>query len=273
MRYVDTSHLPRLAQVDPLDNAAAEISGLADAEQRSAYIDARADLWGTLRTALWGLGSCKCWFSEAILQHQQGHVEHYRPKKKVAATAHPGYWWDAFDWKNFRFAHPTVNLRVTDYLTGKLAGKGTYFPLRNQDARANSKAEEIHEEPVLLDPTRAADCRLLCFDSANGRARPRFSEGADAWKHRRAQASIEYYHLNEPTWTVQRKDLMDEVAAICDEAIAIKSEVPLDAHAYETCLARLVERIGPMSEFSAAAYQVTREKGLIEQLFPLPSSD
>ena len=103
-------------------------------------------------------------------------MEHFRPKRRLSGAGHSGYWWGAFDWTNLRLAHPTVNRRVTDYLSGKKAGKGCYFPLRDEEQRAECKEDEINEEPILLDPMRAQDCKLLCFDSENGKPVPRYSK-------------------------------------------------------------------------------------------------
>lgn len=268
MRHIAKSHLQRLVDLRALEKACEDIAAIADPELRAQFIDDNAKLWSELKPALWNLGCCKCWYSEAVLQQQEGHVEHYRPKKRVASTKHSGYWWDAFDWTNLRLAHPTVNMRVTDYLTGQKAGKGTYFPLQDPDSRANDKVAEEEELPVLLDPTVSGDCRLLCFESSSGRPIARFSEAEDPWNHRRAKESIEYYHLDEGTWNFKRKDLMDEVRILCDRIIAA---LDVDETLYEQLLAELMEYIHPFSEFSSAAYQVAREKGIIERLFPLPA--
>src|SRR5262245_37285233 len=113
MRYINKRHLQRLGNLRALNQANSEITQITDENERSSYIDDHAGDWAKLRNALWTLGCGKCWYSEAQLQQQQGHVEHFRPKKRVAAADHCGYWWDAFDPDNLRFAHPTVNTRVT----------------------------------------------------------------------------------------------------------------------------------------------------------------
>jgi hypothetical protein len=273
MRYINKKHLQRLANLRQLNAAHEAMCQIHNEDERTAFIDAHMSEWGDLRYALWTLGCGKCWYSEAVLQYQQGHVEHFRPKKKVATEKHCGYWWDAFDAGNLRFAHPTTNIRVTDYLTGQKAGKGTYFPLKNPSARATDKVTEQYEEPVLLDPTVAGDCRLLCFDTSSGTPIASFSESEDAWKHKRAVASIDYYHLDEGTWNYQRKDLIDEVATLCDEIIAVASAPFVDQNKYDALLSDLLVYLEPFSEFTAVAMQVIREKGLIEKLFPVPGID
>jgi hypothetical protein len=163
-----------------------------------------------------------------------------------------------------------VNLRVTDYLTGKKTGKGSYFPLRDGNNRAETELEESREEPLLLDPACSSDCKLLCFDSENGRPISRYKPEEDAWRNERARASIEYYHLDEATWNVKRKDLMDEVSVLCDRILENAATGADRFDQYEALLAELLRYLDPFSEFTSAAYQIAQEKGILEHVFPVP---
>ncbi|MBL4781252.1 MAG: hypothetical protein JKX92_03330 [Porticoccaceae bacterium] len=259
MRHINNRHLRRLVDVSQAENAKAECDGL-DAVARGGYIDANGDSWSYLKPGLWQLGSMKCWYSEALLQEQEGHVEHFRPKKKLHGAKHGGYWWRAFDWTNMRLSHPTSNIRRRDYLTGEVAGKGSYFPVKNEQFRAADEASEINEQPVLLDPTVATDCKLLAFDSSNGRPVPRYSEEQDCWKFKRADQSINYYHLDEGTWNFKRKDLMDEVAVLCDRILSS------DEQDIEELIEELLAYSEPHEEFISASEQVILEKGLLEKI-------
>jgi hypothetical protein len=271
MINVDNRQLQKFANLAEIEAARLEMASLPD-DKRGDYIDGNASKWTALRQALWGIGYTKCWYSEASIQASEGHVEHFRPKKRLSGAQHPGYWWRAFDWTNLRLAHPTVNVRLTDYLTGKKSGKGSYFPLRDENKRAQCEADEVHEEPVLLDPANPQDCRLLCFDISSGRPIPRFSPEEDEWRHMRAAASIDYYHLDEGTWNYKRKDLMDDVSKLCDKIEEVASAQPYDRDAYERLLAELAKYLRPFAEFSAAAVQVVRERGLLEHTVPVPKS-
>ena len=272
MRPINNKRLPILKNLDDVEKACQDIVLQPDEASRSKFIDDNSTEYSSLRDPLWNLGSMKCWYSEATLQQQQGQVEHFRPKKRVATAQHCGYWWDAFDWTNLRLAHPTVNLRVTDYLTGQKAGKGTYFPLRDPATRAIDKAGEVHEEAVLLDPTKTTDCRLLCFDLSSGRPIPRFTKDQDDWKFQRADQSIDFYHLAEATWTMQRKDLIDETAILCDELIAVAAAHPCDIDRYEGLIVALVARIDHFAEFSSVATQVLYEKGVLNAIVPVQAA-
>jgi hypothetical protein len=236
--------------------------------QRGDFIDAHDAECSRLRDALWAVGHAKCWYSEASLQQCEGQVEHYRPKKRLHGASHDGYWWRAFDWENLRLAHPTVNRRKTDYLTGRLAGKGSYFPVRVEARRAKNSAEEANEEPVLLDPIVPADTRLMCFSEESGAPRPRYSKEKDEWLCQRAEESIEYYHLDEASWNVKRADLMGEVKALCRQLEELAVVHPRDEAAYNQKIDEIVEYIGPFAEFSSACLQVVRERGLLEHFVP-----
>lgn len=266
MRYIDKRQLRRLADLRDIDLAKAQIAALP-ADERSDFIDDNGARWSALKSALWTLGNMKCWYSEDELQQQQGHIEHYRPKKKphgLNGVVHSGYWWRAFDWTNFRLSHPTCNVRITDYLSGQTVGKGSYFPLRDGNIRAVDEAAERNENPVLLDPTVSGDCKLICFDSYDGKPLSRFSKQQDAWRNERAVQSIAFYHLDEGTWNYKRKDLMDEVGILCDQLTAAESAVNKDHSVCDDLKDKLASFIDEHQPFRSACIQVIKEKGLLE---------
>ncbi len=265
MRPIDLRQLRRAADLSQLDGLSAAIAGVGEA-QRKAFIDSNEGACSAIRHALWTVGSMKCWYSEASLQECEGQVEHYRPKKRTSQARRSGYWWRAFDWRNLRLAHPTVNRRKRDYMTGRFAGKGSYFPLRYESHRASCRAEEANEEPVLLDPAVAADTRLLCFSEGSGSPCPRYRRDQDEWLHQRAADSIEYYHLHEASWNARRADLMAEVKKLCEQLEKLAAQQPRNDVAYNQKIDEIVAYIGPFAEFSSACLQVIRERGLLEHL-------
>ncbi|MBV6499253.1 MAG: hypothetical protein CJBNEKGG_01705 [Prosthecobacter sp.] len=267
MRPIDNTQLRRAVDLKPLAAAGAAIGGANEVDW-DTFLRKNADYSRALRTGLWALGYMKCWFSEAILQQGEGQIEHFRPKKRLTGAKHDGYPWKTFDWRNLRLAHSTVNIRRTDYLTGKKAGKGSYFPLQDASKRANNAAEEANETPVLLDPTVPADTRLLCFDEASGAPCPRYKKDDNEWLHDRAEQSIDYYHLDEGTWNTQRADLMAEVREHCNQLEELAFATPRDDVAYNQKIDDIVAYIGPFAPFSSACLQVVREKGLLEHIVP-----
>lgn len=271
MRHVRSSRLPKLVDVAALEQLKGQLAAITDPVQRAKFIKDNDGAWSNLRPAMWGLNGCKCWYSEATIQVQQGHIEHYRPKSKVATESHPGYWWRAFDWTNYRLAHPTVNMRVTDYLTGSLAGKGTYFPLKEGSTRALSEAQESGEQPVLLDPTVGSDCALLCFEPTSGKPIPSVHKEVDAWLHQRAADSIRFYHLDEGTWNVARKDLIDDVEKLCEQIERQFAGLPGTRQDFDKSIDELADYVNHTAEFSSVALQVAMSRGVLEHLHPTGS--
>jgi hypothetical protein len=267
LRPIDLRHLPRVANLEQINASNAAILLVAE-EDRKDFIDEHDQECSALRGPLWGLGYMKCWYSEASLQQPEGQVEHYRPKKRLSGAGHGGYWWRAFDWRNLRLAHPTVNRRKTDYLTGKLVGKGSYFPIRSEASRATNAAAEADEQPVLLDPVVPADTLLLCFSEESGAPRSRHTKESNEWLHQRAELSIEYYHLDEASWNVKRADLMAEVKKLCKQLEALALEQPRDDVAYDAKINEIVSYISPFAEFSSACLQIVKERGLLEHFVP-----
>lgn len=263
MRPIDHQHLRRAIDLGQLNASNAAIAQVAEGDRR-AFIDAHEAECSAIRGALWAIGYMKCWYSEAPLQECEGQVEHYRPKKRLSGAGHDGYWWRAFDWRNLRLAHPTVNRRKTDYLTGKRVGKGSYFPLRHSARRAANLAEEAHEEPILLDPVIPSDTLLICFSDESGAPRPSYTEDQSDWLHQRAEESIDYYHLDEASWNARRADLMAEVKKLCEQLEALADQQPRDEAAYNEKLNEIVAYVSPFAEFSSACLQVVRERGLLE---------
>lgn len=266
MKHIKLDDLPRIvpqAIIDSLTEAKREIEAKVTDKERHDYIDHNGDRWTALTPFLWQLGNLKCWYSEDSLQVGEAEVEHYRPKKSIAGIEHTGYWWRAFDWKNYRLSHRTCNVRRTDYLTKKKVGKGTYFPLVNEANRAIDEAGILNEEPILLDPINPNDVKLLCFDLQNGRPKPSpFCKGNDL-NIQRVQETIEYFHLDEGTWNVRRKDVIDSVQILCDKLI--KTKLQNNEDDFDIAFADLKNNyLHDNAVFLSTAYQVVKEAGLLE---------
>jgi hypothetical protein len=111
----------------------------------------------------------KCWYSEASESVSPIHIEHFRPKSSAVddrtKMESEGYWWLAFDWKNYRICG--------HYLNSK---KGDFFPLHNiVRATACGGVPIALESPIVIDPTSDAatqisfdkdedDCIAVCSD-------------------------------------------------------------------------------------------------------------
>ncbi|AUB79767.1 hypothetical protein [Candidatus Thiodictyon syntrophicum] len=178
----------------------AELKSAPDATARNAIIDAHEKVWGELKSWLLDLSHGKCWFSEAKDCFSHWHVEHYRPKKSAKdadGTKHDGYWWLAFEWRNFRICGNVGN--------GK---KGTYFPLRPGCLRCMAQGDHRYEDPMLLDPADEHDPTLLSFN-IEGRAVPA-AHITDDWERERVEYSVERCSLDFPTLMDKRKVVWSE---------------------------------------------------------------
>jgi len=171
-----------------------------DVEARNRIIDTNANVWGQLKDWLMSFSHRKCWYSEAKDCFSHFEVEHYRPKKSAKdsdGTVHDGYWWLAFDWKNFRVCGNAGNRK-----------KGTFFPLRDGCKRCPPGGDYRLEFPKLLDPANTHDPSLLAF-SMDGRAVP--APGIkNAWERSRAEYTIERCNLEFPPLMEKRKTVWNE---------------------------------------------------------------
>jgi len=264
LKPVRLSEIRRVAQAQALyDLADAQdhINQL-DEEARSTYIRNHSEKWSAIKENLWNLGNLKCWYSEKRVELALSQVEHFRPKLRVTGVQHAGYWWCAFKWENYRLSHPLVNKRITDYQTGELVGKGCYFPLHDGCERAESALEQDDEIPILIDPAIASDCELIEFDSSSGTAIPKYKEEENAWLFQRADESIDFYYLNEGTWVADREDIMKAVGSICDRLIEMKSADEYEQREYNDAIDQMSEYLSPYANFTSAAEQVVKEKGI-----------
>jgi hypothetical protein len=172
-----------------------ELVDAPDMQTRKQLIDNNTELWGELKTWLLELSHGKCWFSEAKDCFNHWDVEHYRPKKSAKdldSTETDGYWWLAFDWKNFRICGNAGNRK-----------KGTFFPLRPGTNRIPYGGDIRYEDPMLLDPIDEDDPNLLSFD-LEGHAIP--SVGAKTqWEKDRVRYSVERFKLDFGPLEIARK--------------------------------------------------------------------
>jgi hypothetical protein len=170
------------------DHLLQQLNDAADESARKRIIRDNEDVWKELLPWLRGITRGKCWFSEARGACQYWEVEHFRPKgaaKNLDGTRRPdGYWWLAFDWRNFRLSGGVTNRK-----------KGYYFPLRAGTHIATPANRNIDDEdPYLLDPTKQEDPLLLTFNR-NGDVNP--TPGTSQWDTERTVVSIERYKLQK----------------------------------------------------------------------------
>ena len=221
----------------------------------------RANLWRSLKAALALLTDGKCWYSESRNPTADKNVDHFRPKNRVHEDAHhEGYWWLAFDWRNYRYASQWSNQRRVDVDSGTTGGKWDRFPLCQGSFRACSEADDVEqEEPELLDPIVPQDWRLLTFRQDGS---PTAARQPGSVEYRRATSSIEVYHLQCNALVNERRALAAEVQRIVQDVDRLRPEiVNVGSKAvYKSRLKDLIRKIRPQAEYSAAALAFVRSE-------------
>lgn len=239
------------------DEALARRRAIRDGLKRSD----RRKVWKDLAPCLANLSKGKCWYSEAKNPGSDKNVDHFRPKAALKGHAnHEGYWWLAFDWRNFRYACQWCNQARRDRVNGTAGGKGSHFPLRPGSFRARHEGDRHElERPVLLDPIHRHDCELLTF-RPDGHATPARREGT--YEHERARASIETYHLHCREMVEGRKILATRVRRVVAQMEVLHPKI-VDCGVYDVYTSLVSELLGLLqeeAEYSAAALACARNE-------------
>lgn len=251
MQYIDRNKIEEKVDAEWAAKAAkahGKAAALAGAN-RSKYIR-RASIWRELTEGLAGISHNKCWYCECDDIRSDRPVDHYRPANAVKeCNGHPGYWWLAYDPLNYRYCCTFCNSRRIDEEGGTAGGKAHHFPLVDEGNRANNETDDIGEEvPILLDPTDPLDPKLLWF-TTEGLAEPRYSDDENEIANKRADKSIELYHLNHKGITQERKKMAIRVRTLVKRGEKSKG----DSEQLKDIMRDLCQLIDKEAPFSASA--------------------
>ncbi|MBG7700907.1 HNH endonuclease [Streptomyces sp. MC1] len=187
-------------------------------ESRKRIISENEELWRSIKDVLAKVGHHKCWYCETANIRSDNAVDHFRPKNRVAGSSHGGYWWLAFDVKNYRFACTFCNSRRHGE-GGTTGGKADHFPLVDGSQRADNPLIPITvETPLLLDPCDYFDTTTLWFDETGQVGVNPDAELVEENVSQRVYASRELYHLDHVRLIEARKRVYLEVLQMCDRA-------------------------------------------------------
>lgn len=261
MRYVaeDNLQLPE----GWVERAEAAKEALLDSaqEDRPEIMNRNSAIWRDVRRELAKLSNGKCWYCETKEPRSDRVVDHFRPKNRVAErNDHPGYWWLAFDLGNYRYSCTFCNSLRRSEDDATAGGKADHFPIVDETRRALDPSDPIQDElPYLLDPRSVSDPLLLTFQD-DGRAVPRYDNDEDSLHYKRADVSIQHYHLNHPEIREARFAVCDEVKKLIgegDRAFVRQEENPQAALVGRESFDGIVRRIRLMvdkdAEYSRAA--------------------
>lgn len=195
-------------------------------EERAAFIKSkRAETWGSeaLLKSLRGVVGNKCWYTEVSLDGFDPNIDHFRPKGRVVeidpstlgktGDISDGYWWLAFEPKNYRLSCMHSNQRrVDEYTEG---GKWDFFPVEGTRAPECTEWDLIAEDVLPFDPCCAIDMALLWFSSDGTPTLKNCSPSDDEIK--RLKVTIWLFHLDKAEISQQRRanviDLYKDIKA------------------------------------------------------------
>lgn len=244
-------------------------------DQRKVFIEKKAHVWRAFARYLAKMSYGKCWYSESKDVHSFPDVDHYRPKKSARRSegeVDDGYPWLAFSWENFRFSSQRANRLSTDEVTDETVGKGDWFPLlaNSKIATWDDRCEAV-ERPVLLDPTKLGDVRLIEV-KASGLMGPSKLCLGQVQRDRVAQ-SIKLYGLDLPGIVEARQVAMREAKILIEDIektietadkIGDLGQLIADNLPIDEKLSRLQEMTRPQKPFTAAIRAQMREMGFGE---------
>lgn len=218
MIHVERAQVPRPSVLDSErakdERAAAERMFMDPKRDRQQRFPFRIYREPEIRDAVLELFHGKCGYCESRIEAFTARdIELFRPKRSVAERAeHPGYWWLASDWDNILSACQECS-RVRTY-AGERAGKGSRFPLVDEQRRAFAPGAELGESPLLLDPCRDGPDQHLVFDE----------HGRVVSDTPRGQASISVLGLNRaPLVEARRATAVAVRALIGDVELLLKA--------------------------------------------------
>jgi len=216
VRFIDLGIAATDPEVMPLIEKAEEarqaLLDEQDAEKRKRLIRSRRRVWVDFRAHFERIYGAKCWYTESKNPGTDDDIDHYRPKGALAGVDdHDGYWWQAFDWRNFRLSCHRANRLGTNPDTGDVHGKGSWFPLLDEAGRSRKPEDDLdRERPTLLDPTDPGDAAVLTFDQDGSVALVPGFEGDDE-AQRRFEDSRKYLHLDWPMFREERQGLFARI--------------------------------------------------------------
>jgi hypothetical protein len=237
--------------------------------ERAAFIEAhRSETWAhrDLLEALRNVVGNKCWYSEVPLTGADPNVDHFRPKGRVVEVDNDtlekngqisdGYWWLAFEPKNYRLACMHSNQRRVDEQTA--GGKWDFFPIEGARTPVGTEWDLIGEDVLPFDPCSAIDMALMWFDPDG---KPCLRRQKPTPKEiRRLKTTIWLFHLDKKETAQMRGAYVEEIRKDLKKAdIAYKLWNPdggtpnlIEKGRFDAALADIKTKIADNAPFAGA---------------------
>lgn len=260
MRFIDLEDLkPRIRHLlAGLKEAQEAVNQESDPERRAEVIANYRSRWTECREAMSALSYGKCWYLECKNPGTDDDVDHFRPKAGIAEEpSHPGYYWLAFEWTNFRLSCHRANRPRRNRVTGETGGKATHFPLVDPRKRAWNEEDDLAGEiPALFDPTVPSDPTMLTFRPDGTVAlSPKYKDNPVA--EVRFDQSRRHLHLNWPTFCDERVTLYNSIERTIDRGTELApyglSGMHTASPAFHNIVKDLWRLMKPSADYSMAA--------------------
>ncbi|EGQ8540261.1 hypothetical protein ACA877_003580 [Vibrio alginolyticus] len=275
MRYIDPNLIDQCKPVNWDANARVWTQRVQNAADKSGEIKKVGSKWSDFKPNFIREFGDKCWYSEVPRIGTDFDVDHFRPKgdvkisKQSYATRvvqgkklkHPGYWWLAFEAKNYRYACIEANRPRAN------GGKHDYFPLMDEETRVWNPcniAGHGNEDVKLLDPCCLTDVALVSYVQLPGAVMSRYSDVTHPDEYSRVRESAKRYNLNSKTIKGARNEVIKKVNQSLEFMELHASLPPEQQIAMNGFLAtmeqNLVDACSRKSAFSATAVAFVRQK-------------
>lgn len=198
--------------------------------------------WTRLKPLLKKIFGDLCWYTDCDLTGSFGDIDHFRPKSSSCdldgnIILDEGYWWLAYDYRNFRLSCEYANRKYKD------GGKSTYFPVANENG--------VKDIPILLDPCNYNDTELVGYREGG----VIFPETINSFDERRVKVSEKVYNWNEFI------DRRNEKIISCDNLIS-RLKVEMDSEIVEQNIKNVINDLknllDPRKPYSSIAYKYIR---------------
>lgn len=225
----------------------------SSADERKQILEDNEKLWRDARILGWlrDLFHNKCWYSEASDCVSHDTVDHFRPKGRIKqgpkAPEEDGYWWLAFDWKNYRMCGSLLNSKKNDL-----------FPICQGPRAVAGDARSLElEEYTLIDPI-SDDAGLISFEEDEDGCLVVHAPSCTPDQVQRVESTVRFLGLNtRDKLNKKRRDTWDAASShIADFESASSSSAAraLAALLQREAKKRLREMIRYEAEFSSVAF-------------------
>jgi hypothetical protein len=253
VRRVFIQGTPPADWVAEADAVTTRLRAAANEVERDTIIKKNEGLWRDDRIRKWLLRQFanKCWYTEAYDSVSAIHIDHFRPKgraKDLDGTECEGYWWLAFEWKNYRICGQLINVKKLDV-----------FPVI-EGARANC-ADPVSlelEAPLLIDPL-TDQTRLISYERDEDGCVAVPAAGINKADDHRAERTIEVIGLNRLDKLNQKRADFWETCRMAIADYSIDGPQALRRVYQELALKKLKEMVAYTAEFSSVSEACIRK--------------